>query len=68
MAHYILVTETDDGSEVTHVEAKNRTEAARRFFNDPNAPEAEAATLYRVAAEPVTVRMRTETVTKVEVE
>lgn len=68
MAHYILITEDADTTTVTHLEAKNRHAAARQFFDDPNSPEVDEATLFRVAAAPVKVRVRTVTETKVEVE
>lgn len=70
MAHYILIAEDIDGdTTVTHLEAKNRHAAAREFFGEhAESLVVEEATLYRVAAAPVKVRVRTVTETRVEVE
>lgn len=68
MAHYILVTTEGDTQTVTHVEAKNMSEATRRFYEEADDDVPDEATIYRVAAAPRKVRLKTVTQVKVEIE
>lgn len=63
MAHYLVVT-GDDPTMAEHVEAKNLQRAIEKLGLEPG----EKATVYRIASAPRVVRVREETVRKVEIE
>lgn len=63
MAHYLVVT-GDNPNFAEHVEAKNLQRAIEKL----NLDAGEKATVYRIASAPRVVRVREETVRRVEVE
>ncbi len=67
MATYLIVADTDDGTFVNQVEARNMKEAARTLVGGEGNPDGFTARIWRVTGPPKTVTLRVETSLAVDV-